>query len=120
MRGLAMCKEKYHENEALEYYCRQCKVCICLKCLHTRHDHHLKTEIQQAAEERKVPMANVLDKSKAEVVVVESKINEQIVLRNKSKGKIAAAQNKMTEVAEELIRDLREHEMVVTDKIDRN
>ncbi len=117
MRGLAMCKEKYHENEALEYYCRQCKVCICLKCLHTRHDHHQKTEIQQAAEERKVPMANVLDKSKAEVVVVESKINEQIELRNKSKGKIAAAQNKMTEVVEELIRDLREHEMVVKTKL---
>ncbi|KAL9954857.1 hypothetical protein ACROYT_G042442 [Oculina patagonica] len=113
MRGLALCKEKYHENEALEYYCQQCKVCICHKCGQTRHGHHQKTEIQQAAEERKAPMENVLEKSKAEVVAVKSEINEQIELRNKSKAGVVAAQNKMTEVVEELVRDLRDHEMAV-------
>ena len=112
-----MCKKKYHEKEALEYYCQQCKICICIKCGQTRHGHHPKVEIQQAADERKVPMANVLDKSKAEVLVVESKINDQIKLRNESRARIVAAQNKMTEVVEELIRDLRDHEMAIKAKL---
>ncbi|KAL9954860.1 hypothetical protein ACROYT_G042445 [Oculina patagonica] len=113
VRGLAMCKEKYHEDEALQYYCQQCKVCICLKCGQTRHGHHQKTEIQQAAEERKVSMANILDKAKAEVVSVESKINEQIELRKESRARIVAAQNKLTE----LIRDLKEQEATVKTKL---
>ncbi len=117
MRGPATCKGKYHEDEALQYYCQQCKVYICLKCRQTSHDHHKKVDIQRAVEERKVSKANVLRKSKAEIVTVESKINEQIKLRNKSKGKIVVAQNKMTEVVEELIRYLREHEMAVKTKL---
>ena len=112
-----MCKEKYHENEALEYYYQQCKVCICIKCRQTRHGHHPKVEIQQAAEERKVPMANVLDISKAEVVAVESKIKEQIELRNKSRARGVAAQNKIKEVVERLIRVLRDQEMAIEDNL---
>ena len=117
MHGNAMCKEKYHENEALEYYCQQCKVCICLKCGQTRHGNHQKVEIQQAAEERKVLMANVLEKSKANVVVVESKINEQIELRNKSKDRIIAAEKKMKAIVEEFIQNLRDNEMAIKTKL---
>ncbi len=113
MRGLAMCKEKYHEEEALQYYCQQCKVCICLKCVQTSHNHHERVVIQQAAEERKVSMANILDKAKAEVAVVESKINEQIELRKESRARIVAAQNQLTE----LIRDLKEQEATVKTKL---
>ena len=104
-----MCKENYHENEALEYYCQQCQVCICHKCGQTRHGSHERVEIQQAAEERKVSMANILDNAKAEVVAVESKINEQIELRNTSRARIIAAQNKLSA----LIRDLKDHEAAI-------
>lgn len=27
-----MCKEIYYENEVMEYYCKECNVCICYKC----------------------------------------------------------------------------------------
>lgn len=108
-----MCKENYHENETLEYYCRQCKVCICHKCGRTGHNHHEIVDIRHAAEEQKDSVVNVLDECKAEVLVVESKINEQVKLRNKSKEKIATAQNKVTETVEMFIQDLRNHEATI-------
>lgn len=108
-----MCKEKYHENETLEYYCQQCKVCICHKCGQTGHDHHEKVDIRHAADERKVSMVNVLDECKAEVLVVKSKINEQVKLRNKSREKIATTKNKVTETVELFIQDLRNHEATI-------
>ena len=33
-----MCTEKYHQNEALEYFCQDCKVCICMKCGFVNHN----------------------------------------------------------------------------------
>jgi len=113
MPRLHICKENYHENEMLEYYCQQCNVCICHKCGQTGHECHEKVDIRQAAEERKVSMENVLDECKAEVLVVESKINEQVKLRNKSKQRIVATQNKVTETVEMVIQDLRNHEAAI-------
>ena len=113
MPRLHMCKENYHENEMLEYYCQQCNVCICYKCGQTGHDRHEKVDIRQAAEERKVSMVNVLDECKAEVLVVERKINEQVKFKNKSKERIVATQNKVTETVEMFIQDLRNHEAAI-------
>ena len=113
MPRLHMCKENYHENEMLGYYCQQCNVCICYKCGQTGHDRHEKVDIRQAAEERKVSMVNVLDECKAEVLVVESKINEQVKFKNKSKERIVATQNKVTETVEMFIQDLRNHEAAI-------
>ena len=76
----------------------------------------MKIDIQQAAEERKVPMAKILYEAKVEIVAVDGKINKQIELRKKSKARIAAAENKVTETVEELIQVLREHEKTVKEK----
>lgn len=117
MDGLAKCEETFHENEVLEYYCKECNVCICLKCGQTRHDRHNKCEIQQAAEEQKVTMAEVVEEAKAEVVVIESKMDEQIELRSKSKARNVAAQDKVTEIVENLVRVLKEHELNIKTKL---
>ena len=109
-----MCK--HHENEELKYYCLQCKVCICHMCAQIRHENHRKVGIQQAAKERKVPMAKILHEAKVEIVAVDGKINKQIELRKKSKARIAAAENKVTETMEELIQVLRDHEKTVKEK----
>ena len=76
----------------------------------------MKVDIQQAAEQRKVPMTKILYEAKVEIVAVDGKMNKQIELRKKSKARIAAAENKVTETMEELIRILREHEKTVKEK----
>ena len=61
-------------------------------------------------------MAKILYEAKVEIVAVDSKINKQIELRKKSKARIAAAENKVTETVEELIHVLRDHEKTVKEK----
>ncbi|XP_078352471.1 B-box type zinc finger protein ncl-1-like [Oculina patagonica] len=107
------CKEKYHENETVEYYCEECKACICLKCGQTSHDGHDKIEIQQAAEERKVQMSQVFEKVKTKIGLVETKIEKQTELMKRSQEQISSALTKLTETVEELIQVLREHEMAI-------
>ena len=57
-----MCKEKYHENEAVQYYCKVCNICICHKCSIVSHNRHAIEDIQRAAEKEKVKMAQVFAK----------------------------------------------------------
>ena len=62
-------------------------------------------------------MAKILYEAKAEIVAVDGKINKQIELRKKSKARITAAENKVTETVEELIQVLRDHEKTVKEKL---
>ena len=59
-----MCRENFHENGSLASFCKQCKVCICDKCKQTRHSHHTTVDIQQAAEQHKVDIEEVVKEMK--------------------------------------------------------
>ena len=80
-----MCSQQYHEDQALEFYCEDCKVLICHKCTVVSHDRHSKTDTQKAAQEQKMQMADAVAKVKAEMVRYESEIKKQTDLRNKNK-----------------------------------
>lgn len=112
-----MCTEKYHQNEALEYFCQDCKVCICMKCGFVNHNRHILVDIQQAAEERKIQITEVIDKAKAQVAAVERKMNRQIEVVNKTTDEMLTAGNKITAVVDELVRALREHETAMKTKL---
>ena len=105
-----MCSQKYHEGQALEFYCEDCKVLICLKCRIVSHNRHLVTETQKAAYEQKVQIAEAVAKVRAEILVYENEIKKQTDLKSKNITDIENAEKKMTDTVEELIRDLREHE----------
>ena len=105
-----MCSQQYHEDQPLEFYCEDCKVLICHKCTVVSHDRHSKTDTHGAAQERKMQIADVVSKVKAEIVWYENEIKKQTELKNKNKMEIMNEEKKMTETVEKLIRDLREHE----------
>ncbi|XP_068676206.1 E3 ubiquitin-protein ligase TRIM71-like [Montipora foliosa] len=111
-----MCSQQYHEDQALEFYCEDCKVLICHKCTVVSHNRHTMTDTQKAAQEQKMQMADAVAKVKAEIVRYESEIKEQTDLRNKNKIEILNEEKKMTDTVEKLIRDLREHERKMKDK----
>ncbi|XP_068727755.1 E3 ubiquitin-protein ligase TRIM71-like [Montipora capricornis] len=111
-----MCSQQFHEDQALEFYCEDCKVLICHKCTVVSHDRHSKTDTQKAAQEQRMQMSDAVAKVKAEMVRYESEIKKQTDLRNKSKVEILNEEKKMTDTVEKLIRDLREHERKMKDK----
>ena len=108
-----MCTQKYHENESLEYFCKDCNTCVCMKCGFVSHSRHTMLDIQQAAEERKVQITKAVDEAKAEIVVVERKMKRQMEFMKKSTDEMFASQNKVTAIVDELVRILREHEAAV-------
>ena len=55
-------------------------------------------------------MKDALEKVKAETVICENEIRKQTDLMDKNKNEILSCEKRMTDLVEELIRDLREHE----------
>ena len=112
----AMCSQQYHENQPLEFYCEECKVLICQKCCIVSHNRHTMTDTQKAAQVQKMQMKDALEKVKAETVVYEKKVRQQTELMDKNKKEIISCEKKMTDLVEDLIRDLREHERIMKTK----
>lgn len=113
----AICKEPFHENELLHYYCKECSVCICHKCGQTRHSQHRKVDIQEAAKERKDQRRKVVDRAKSEVFYLEEKVEEQRRLMKANGKELVATKNKVTEQVQEVIRHLKEHEEEIKTQI---
>ena len=111
-----MCSQQYHEDQSMEFYCEDCKVLVCHKCSVVTHNRHSMTDIQKAAEEQKLQMAQVVAKVKAEILLYDRQIKKQTELKNQNIADIRNAEKKMTDTVEELIRDLREHEKKMKDK----
>ena len=112
-----MCTQKYHENESLEYFCKDCNTCVCMKCGFVSHSRHTMLDIQQAAEERKVEITKAVDKVKAEIGVVQRKMERQKEFMKKSTDEMLAAESKVTAIVDELVRILREHEAAVKTRL---
>ena len=71
------------------------------------------TDTQKAAQVQKMQMTDALEKVKAETVVYEKRVRQQTELMDKNKKEIMSCEKKMTDLVEDLIRDLREHERVM-------
>ena len=111
-----MCSQQYHENQPLEFYCEECKVPICHKCSVVSHNRHTITDTQKAAQVQKIQMMDALEKVKAKTVVYEKKVQKQTELMDRNKKEIMSCEKKMTDLVDELIRDLREHERAMKTK----
>ena len=113
-----MCREKHHESELLNLFCEQCKVCICDKCAQTRHSHHTKVDIEQAAKKCKVNIEEIAEEMKKEVADFQLQVERSKEKTRKSREEIAAARNKALTSLEELMRVLKEYETTTMSKLD--
>ena len=113
-----MCREKHHENKRFNYYCQNCKVCICDECGQTRHAYHTKVDIKQAAEEQKLKMAELVQEMKVEIAQHMTQMEKTTEMLKKNGENIASARNKVLTTVEELIRVLKEQEIAMVTKLD--
>ena len=112
-----MCAERFHEKELLEYFCQECQVCICLRCGLVNHNRHVMVDVQQAAEEHKMQMMDVMEKVKEKVSACNMEMKKANELFEKSKEEILVAQSKVTATVEELVTVLRDHETAMITKL---
>ncbi|KAL9984253.1 hypothetical protein ACROYT_G006526, partial [Oculina patagonica] len=118
IRRPVMCSQQYHADQALEYYCEECKVCICHKCSVVSHNRHTMVDMQKAADEQKMQITDALEKVKAEVVIYENLMKKETELMDKNKTELSAAQRKMTETVDDCIRNLMEHKSAMNAMLD--
>ena len=118
IRRPVMCSQQYHEDQTLEYYCEECKVCICYKCSVVSHNRHSMVDMQKAADEHKMQIADALKKVKTQVAVYENQMKKEKELMEKSELEISAAQRKMVETVDNCIRILTEHKSAMNAKFD--
>ena len=118
IRRPVMCSEQYHQDQPLEYYCKDCNVCTCIKCSVVSHNHHTMVDVQKAADEQKMQIDEALKKVKAKVVILENEMKNQTELMNKNKTQISAAREKMNETVDDCIRLLTEHKASMNAKFD--
>ena len=118
IRRPVMCSQQYHEDQTLEYYCEECKVCICHKCSVVSHNRHSMVDMQKAADDHKTQIADALEKVKTLVTVYENQMQKEKELMDKSKLEVSAAQRKMTETVDNCIRILTEHKSAMNAKFD--
>ncbi|XP_022780059.1 E3 ubiquitin-protein ligase TRIM71-like [Stylophora pistillata] len=113
-----MCSEQYHQDQPLEYYCKDCNVCTCIKCSVVSHNRHTMVDMQKAADEQKMQIDEALKKMKAEVVFFENEIEEQTALIDKNKTQISVAREKMNETVDDYIRLLTEKKAIMNARFD--
>ena len=56
----AFCQIKRHENEALKFFCKDCKVAICNSCVVTLHEGHAKVLLEDGANEHRLRMESLI------------------------------------------------------------
>ena len=56
----AFCQIKRHENEALKFFCKNCKVAICNSCVVTLHEGHAKVLLEDGANEHRLRMESLI------------------------------------------------------------
>ena len=113
-----VCREKFHEKELLASFCKQCKVCICRKCEQTRHSHHTTVDIDQAAEQHRVDIEDIVQEMKRKIADHKEQAERTKESFNRSGESIATARNKLMTSVEELIRFLREYEKTEITKLE--
>ena len=57
----AFCQIKRHENKALEFFCKKCKVAICNTCALTEHDGHAKVPLEDGANEHRLRLEALIE-----------------------------------------------------------
>ena len=93
-------------------------MCICRKCEQTRHSHHTTVDIDQAAEQHRVDIDNIVQEMKRKITDYKEQAERTKGSFNRSGESIATARNKVMTSVEELIRFLREYEKTTITKLE--
>ena len=106
------------ELREMDYFCGECKVCICAKCFIRGHKDHARLEIQDAARQNKLRITEMLHQIKDEVLSCQQELQlDKLTFRAIEEQKNIAKSTVRTTV-EELIRVLKTHEADLLSELD--
>ena len=115
----SLCTVKYHERKLMEFFCRDCKTCICQSCINTDHRTHDIDPIDKVCDEEK---SNLL--ASAELAKEKQKAYENVIQQFESAAaeletNIAAAKQEVSEATEQMIAAIQERQREANDALER-
>ncbi|KXJ05239.1 E3 ubiquitin-protein ligase TRIM71, partial [Exaiptasia diaphana] len=114
----AVCKEKFHMNSRLEYYCKTCKKCICHKCSATSHSIHEKVSIGEAAEDAKKLIREEKDRLNELIIGYKKELDLSNENMRKIQSEVDTAKDEVHGSIQALMKILQDHEDTVIAELD--
>lgn len=112
------CPVSDHKHEALKFFCKDCKACICQRGALTEHSRHQFLTITKAAQECKAAVAEVVEKVKAQIHVVKEKRRKRDDSFKSAKRQIESVRQQVHDQVEYFIGMLKFHEAKVLSELD--
>ena len=114
----SFCTEKYHERKLMEFFCRDCKTCICQSCINTEHRNHDIDPPNKVCDEEK---SNLL--ASAQLAKEKQREYEEVIKQFESaaaelEANVAAAKQDVSEAAEQMIAAIRERQCEANDTLE--
>ena len=112
------CSQEFHEREVTRFFCLECQVCICQICIVTDHQNHKVVLLDKAALEEKDNImcgAKLIRNKESELCEVVKQFEETI---SKLESNVATAKREVSQVAEEVIAEIREREREAIDSLE--
>ena len=112
------CSQEFHEREVTRFFCLECQVCICQICRVTDHQNHEVVLLEKAALEEKDNImcgAKLIRNKESELCEVVKQFEETI---SKLESNVATAKREVSQVAEEVIAEIREREREAIDSLE--
>ena len=114
----AFCQIKRHENKALEFFCKSCKVAICNACALTEHEGHGKMLLEDGANEHRLRMESLIESLNKKA---EEKRNEISELDQNSidvQVQVADVKSKVQTTADQMMAIIEARKQEIFDAID--
>ena len=114
----AFCQIKRHENEALKFFCKKCKVAICNACALTEHEGHTKVLLEDGANEHRLRMESLIESLDGKA---EEKRNEISELDQSSVDvlvQVADVKSKVQTTADQMMAIIEARKQEIFDAVD--
>ena len=113
-----MCERPNHKQESLEYYCQDCKACICLRCCATSHNKHDKLDIADAADQHKAEITQRTQEIRERVAENEQKMDREKKSFECFQQQVKSSRDEVQAAMSELYRILKEYETSFVERLD--
>lgn len=112
------CPEMYHQREAVNLYCDNCRECICQKCRDESHRSHYVCDVYKAARRGKRKIEKAVKKARHEIVDCEDEMEENTSILQRSEEQVKAARRKVAAIVDELIEGLKSQKKALFRELD--
>ena len=118
IRRPVMCEKENHEKQPVDFYCHDCKVCICKLCVDEVHNIHNVEGVEKASEQSKVNIMDAVQELKTVLADCEAEIQRRKKGALRMERNIKAVEEEVHKNVEELILKLRLHEQEALAKLE--